>query len=97
VRRQGCSFAEEAIMRTISLLTVALAATTITISDAAAGQWCAMFTRGSENCSYSTFEQCRAAVSGLRAFCQQNPFPGTSFGRGTSGYSDAPRRYRGDR
>ena len=85
-------------MRTISLLTVALAATTITISDAAAGQWCAMFTRGSENCSYflrSSNAGRRCPACGL--FASRNPFPGTNFGRGTSGYSDAPRRYRGDR
>ena len=84
-------------MRTIGLLAIALGATTMTGTHAAAGQWCAMFTRGSENCGYSSFEQCRASVSGLPAFCQQNPYPGTNFGRGTSGYSDAPRRYRGDR
>jgi hypothetical protein len=84
-------------MRTAGLLTIALAASTITISDAGAGPWCAMFTRGSENCGYSSFEQCRAAVSGLPAFCQQNPYPGTNFGRGTSGYSDTSRRYRADR
>jgi hypothetical protein len=84
-------------MQTVRLLSVILAATTMTVSDAAAGQWCAMFTRGSENCGYSTFEQCRAAVSGLPAFCQQNPYPGTNFGKGTGGAwgaTDAPRRYR---
>ena len=86
-------------MRTISLLPVAFAAMIVDIGDASAGPWCAMYTRGSENCGYSTYEQCRAAVSGLRAFCQPNPYPGTNFGTGsgTWGSAGSPRRSRGDR
>jgi hypothetical protein len=53
-----------------------------TATQAAPGAWCAMYTRGSENCSYSSYAQCMATVRGLPAFCQPNPFPNTEFGRG---------------
>jgi hypothetical protein len=69
-------------MPTIGILALALAVVVATASTAGAGEWCAMFTRGSENCGYTSQQQCLAAVSGLRAFCQPNPFPGTAFGRG---------------
>jgi hypothetical protein len=82
-------------MRTIGVLALALAAVVATTGAAGAGGWCAMFTRGSENCSYTSQQQCLAAVRGLPAFCQPNPFPGTAFGRGgTWGSVDGPRNQR---
>src|SRR6478672_11118136 len=37
---------------------------------------------GAINCGYTSFEQCRATVSGIYGFCTPNPYPGTSYGRG---------------
>jgi hypothetical protein len=85
-------------MRIPGLAAVALAAITMNVSDADAGQWCAMYTRGSENCSYVSQQQCMASVSGLPAFCQPNPFPSTNFGRsGSWGSAGEPTRYQRDR
>ena len=42
-------------------------------------------------CSYSTYEQCRASASGRRADCIINPR--TAFGP-RPGYRDQPRYYR---
>ncbi len=39
--------------------------------------WCAVYSGdagGATNCGFSTIEQCRATVSGIGGFCQQNPF-----------------------
>jgi len=51
--------------------------------------WCAQYgTRGgARNCGFSTYEQCRAAISGNGGYCIENPFwqrpPGPA-GRGQS-------------
>jgi hypothetical protein len=47
--------------------------------------WCANYGTGHGggiNCSYTSFEQCRATVSGIYGFCTPNPYPGTGYGRG---------------
>ena len=52
--------------------------------------WCANYGgRGGTNCYFSTFAQCRAAVSGTGGYCSQNTFYGAS-----SGYAYGSRRYR---
>lgn len=33
--------------------------------------WCAVYDNGSTSCAFTTFEQCRATVSGVGGFCQQ--------------------------
>jgi hypothetical protein len=35
--------------------------------------WCMITTDGLQDCSYYTWNQCRAAASGLGNFCFQNP------------------------
>jgi Protein of unknown function (DUF3551) len=52
---------------------------TVTIGTRAQAQnypWCALYgggaTGGAQNCGFSTFEQCRANVSGIGGFCQVN-------------------------
>ena len=62
------------------------------------GRWCATSARGSENCTYSTFEQCSAAASGITRLCRPKPFPGTNYGTaaGSWGMGDQPRRRRYD-
>jgi hypothetical protein len=74
----------------LAALTAALSANTAPVS--AQGYrlypWCAYYnTRsGSTNCYFSTFEQCRAAISGNGGMCTQNSWysaygPYYSFGR----------------
>jgi hypothetical protein len=70
---------------TITLVTITLATTVLTATDAAAGSWCAVYSGrkgGSENCTFSSANQCRATVSGVGGWCRPNPFPGTAFGTG---------------
>jgi len=44
--------------------------------------WCAQYSNGGgggRNCGFSTIEQCRATVSGIGGFCEQNLFyPGST-------------------
>jgi hypothetical protein len=83
-------------MRTIVLGLLALAGISLTSTDADAGAWCASYRRGVSNCGYSSYEQCRATVLGLRGFCRPNPFPGTAYGTGAGSWNTpgSPRRYR---
>src|SRR6266508_1156979 len=55
-------------------------------------RWCATYTQ--RNCTFATFEQCRAQVLGLGGWCRPNPFPDTAFGTGGT-WSNPPRQYRG--
>jgi hypothetical protein len=84
------------MLRYLTVVFIALAPSLVASGEpaAAAGEWCAMYTRGSENCSYSSYAQCMATVRGLRAYSQRNPFPGTNFGRGygTEGRGNGPMR-----
>jgi len=64
----------------------------LTVSEAAAGSWCATYSkRGIENCTYTSLDQCRAQVLGLGGWCRPNPFPGTAFGTGGT-WSSGPHR-----
>jgi hypothetical protein len=67
---------------TVLLIVAASSVSEGRVVHAASGAWCAIYTRGSENCGYSSYAQCMATVRGLSAICQPNPFPGTNFGRG---------------
>jgi hypothetical protein len=97
IPRNG-SLAKEAIMRTIGFvgITAAAIALTSTGASAANGSWCATYTRGVENCVYSSYAQCQATASGLGGTCEPNPFPGSNFGTsaGSWGSTDQPRRSR---
>ena len=35
--------------------------------------WCAQYMRDGRNCGFSTYEQCRATVSGVGGYCEVNP------------------------
>jgi hypothetical protein len=87
---------EEAIMRSIGLISIGLATMALTATEvgAASNRWCATYTKpSSENCTFATFEQCRAQVSGIGGWCRPNPFPETAFG--TAGtWSNPSRQYR---
>jgi hypothetical protein len=66
-------------MRIPGLIAVALAAITMNVSDADAGQWCAMYTRGSENCSYVSQQQCMASVFWAAGLLSAKSFPKHEF------------------
>jgi Protein of unknown function (DUF3551) len=84
-------------MRAIGLISITLATIVLTVTDVrgAGNRWCATYTRpANENCTFATFEQCRAQVLGLGGWCRPNPFPNTAFGTGGT-WSNPPRQYRG--
>lgn len=37
-------------------------------------KWCAAYRNGSNNCGFTTFEQCQASVSGVGGSCEPNHF-----------------------
>jgi len=58
-----------------SLFALALVAASAAIGTSAKAQdypWCANYTKGSISCSFVTFEQCMADVSGIGGFCERN-------------------------
>jgi hypothetical protein len=67
-------------MRAIGLISITLATMVLTTTDVrgAGNRWCAIYTQ--RNCTFATFEQCRAQVLGFGGWCQPNPFPDTAFG-----------------
>jgi Protein of unknown function (DUF3551) len=78
-------------MRTIPLVLMTFVALSLSASLSTAaprtganGTFCANYGTGHSgtNCSYTSFEQCRASVSGVYGFCQPNPYPGTGYGTG---------------
>jgi hypothetical protein len=75
-------------MRTIPLVLITFVALSLSTTGARAGangSWCANYGTGLDgaiNCSYTSFEQCRATVSGIYGFCTPNPYLGTGYGRG---------------
>jgi hypothetical protein len=60
-------------------------------SGAQAAPWCAHFNTGLNDCNFYSFQQCRAAVSGVGGVCAQNTFE-----RPYWPPSDRRRRYRRD-
>jgi Protein of unknown function (DUF3551) len=75
-------------MRTTPLVLIIFVVLSLSPTAARAGangSWCANYGTGHAgaiNCSYTSFEQCRASVSGIYGFCTLNPYPGTGYGRG---------------
>jgi hypothetical protein len=89
-------FPENAIMRIISLVLLALVGMSLTSTYADAGAWCANYLRGVSNCGYSSYAQCWATVNGLAGYCSPNPFPGTAYGTSAGSWNvpNSPRRYQ---
>ncbi|MBV8322280.1 MAG: DUF3551 domain-containing protein [Hyphomicrobiales bacterium] len=100
---RGVHEAEEAILRTIPLVSITFLALLLSPTGArAGGSWCANYGTGHSgiDCSFNSFEQCNATLLGLSGFCAPNPFPGTGYGRGgtwSSPPTDRARRYRAER
>jgi hypothetical protein len=59
-------------MTVLALALVAAWAVTDTSARAQDYPWCANYTKGSTSCSFVTFEQCMADVSGIGGFCERN-------------------------
>jgi hypothetical protein len=36
--------------------------------------WCAFYGRLGENCGFTTYQQCRATISGIGGYCAVNPW-----------------------
>lgn len=69
-----CLAAPKLLLSVLSLFAV-LAATGMGASTSAVAQeypWCANYTKGSTSCSFNTFAQCMADVSGIGGFCERN-------------------------
>ena len=45
---------------------------------------------GTENCGYTSFDQCWATIGSEGGWCHPNPFPGTPYGTGYT--SSGPKR-----
>src|SRR6516164_7585818 len=94
------------IMRAIGLVLLSSAIMGLLLPDAdakrrssvpksqAAGasrSWCAVHPRhGTENCGYTSFDQCWATIGSEGGWCHPNPFPGTPYGTGYT--SSGPKR-----
>src|SRR5258707_15784184 len=92
-------------MRAIGLVLLSIAIMALLLTDAdakrrssaqgsqAAGasrSWCATHPRhGTENCGYTSFDQCWATIGAEGGFCRPNPFPGSAYG---TGYTWGPSR-----
>jgi len=85
-------------MRAIGLVLLSIAIMALLLTDAdaqrrssaqgsqAAGasrSWCAVHPRhGSENCGYTSFDQCWATIGSEGGWCRPNPFSATPYGTG---------------
>ena len=46
---------------------------------------------GLGDCSFDTYQQCQATASGRMAYCDANPYYGSSDSKSRRGYSERPR------
>src|ERR1700739_3300983 len=85
-------------MRAMGLVLLSIAIMALLLADAdakrrssaqgsqAAGasrSWCAVHPRhGSENCGYTSFDQCWATIGAEGGWCRPNPFSATPYGTG---------------
>jgi hypothetical protein len=63
------------LLRSLLLFALSLFAAWAATGTSAHAQdypWCANYTKGSTSCSFVTFEQCMADVSGIGGFCERN-------------------------
>ena len=63
------------LLRSVLLFALSLSAAWATTATSARAQdypWCANYTKGSTSCSFVTFKQCMADVSGIGGFCERN-------------------------
>ena len=63
----------------LAILGIAVLALLIAVESSSAEviyPWCAQYSTkgGARNCGFTTWEQCRATVSGIGGYCIENPF-----------------------
>jgi len=58
-------------MSAVTLLAVSLALCACTGGQR--GLWCANYSTGLNDCSFYSFEQCRASIAGAGGACSRNP------------------------
>jgi hypothetical protein len=64
-----------ALRAALALAAVVTAGALDATPASAQGAWCAQYNgRGGTNCGFYTWEQCRAAVSGVGGFCSPSPY-----------------------
>jgi len=83
-------------MRVIGLVLLVIAIMALLLTDAdakrrssaqasqavgASRSWCAVHPRhGTENCGYTSFDQCWTTIGAEGGWCRPNPFPGSAYG-----------------
>jgi len=67
----------------ISLFSAAMVVAFVSFpgGEAKAGAFCLTGYEGREDCSYNTFDQCRASMSGGGSFCVRNPHDPAAWAR----------------
>jgi hypothetical protein len=63
----------------LAILAIAVLGLLLTVESSSAEviyPWCAQYSTkgGARNCGFTTWEQCRATVSGIGGYCIENPF-----------------------
>jgi hypothetical protein len=76
-------------MRTVTLAVTLFATASLCANGAQAAPWCAHLNTGLNTCSFYSFQQCMATLSGNGGFCSRNRFE-TPYSTG----SVARRSYR---
>ncbi len=63
-------------MRWIALMAPMLALLSLgSCGDAPGAPWCAHYSTGNNDCSFYSFQQCNAAISGVGGICTPNQRP----------------------
>jgi hypothetical protein len=78
-------------MRTIAVAAILFAALSLWGNAAQAAPWCAHYNTGFNDCSFHSYRQCMAALSGIGGLCQRNRFENPNWSGG-----DSRRSYRRD-
>ena len=74
-------------MRFATKLMAAIVIVLAVLTQTSNAQWCAEYSGlgGTEQCGFSTFQQCQASVSGIGGFCKPSQY-------NNPGYASAGRR-----
>jgi len=70
----------------------AVVALALLFGEAKAAAFCSYGHEGKQQCSFNTWEQCRAFVSGNGGFCERNPHDPALWADRRAGPGDARRR-----
>src|SRR5262245_102803 len=87
IRRLAMRFSATVIVAALVMIPAVLTQTP------ASASWCAQYTGlgGSENCGFSSFQQCQASVSGIGGFCRPSQYDNPGYA--SAGRANKKRRY----